>query len=384
MGFTEMLAEEKKDGPETTLDRVRLTQSKEWHPIDKEEKPHEPDTLFIGCIDARLDPRRDIGFPMGNALIRRTIAALVPPKDPDGNAANDLSETIHYALTHDIKHIIVAGHTMCGGLKACQCDHGDLKNTLPKVHEHLHIISGDKSSIEAVEAESIRTSLNNLLTYPEIKDAFEAGRITIDGWRFDTATHDIDVYNKDSHQFERMQRTPLAPGEPKPDDTLEAVHRHVPPPLKDGIDPNTHQPDMLMLTDIYANVNPIGHLNVEYGKALIYRGYNPCAVDRTDERAAIEFASKAMKVKDIVLMLPANMERSHEQAETEVKAGIEKLQTFCNSDPIIKDRITSGDLKLNGWVLDAQTRRIDEFDSQKMTFKPMGIDKEKAREFVKI
>src|SRR5437868_5582255 len=60
--------------------------------------PHEPEMLYIGCIDARLDPVKDIGIPQGKALIYRNVGALVPPPAKDVNAMPPEAASLGAAL----------------------------------------------------------------------------------------------------------------------------------------------------------------------------------------------------------------------------------------------------------------------------------------------
>ena len=352
------------------IDQIRAHQKRSWSPRPRDLPAHKPDTLLIGCIDARLNPAIDIGIPYGNALIRRTIAALVPPKAKD--SSQDFSETIAYALSHDIKHIIVMGHTGCGGLNACSCGSS---HALPAVHDHLSIINvsdADKKDIRKLEAESIRISLENLRNYPGIENS----GITLDGWIIDTNTRDISVYNENSRKLEPMLRTPITGN--RPTDTLKAVAAFEPPPRAQNENTTIHEPELLMLTDIDARINPAGHIDIPYGKALIYRGFNPCAVSRTDEKAALQFAIKKKKVKDVVLMLHTDSDKypgktkaeESEELKKELQNGIEELKK--NQD--VQEALNAKTINLHAWLVDTTSRRILEMNLETKAFHPMGIE----------
>jgi carbonic anhydrase len=47
-------------------------------------------------------------------------------------------------------------------------------------------------------------SLENLLTYPWVKDKVLAGKISINGWYFDFQTGSLEVFNPTSHTFETV------------------------------------------------------------------------------------------------------------------------------------------------------------------------------------
>jgi carbonic anhydrase len=124
------------------MDEIRLHQARTtMGPPKPILLKHEPEMLYIGCIDARLDPINDIGIDKGKALIFRNIGALVP-KDQRKRcekldrdvilasgeipASASIGAALEFFLNHlpdkpfKVKHIVVGGHTDCGGLQACQ------------------------------------------------------------------------------------------------------------------------------------------------------------------------------------------------------------------------------------------------------------------------
>ena len=56
-------------------------------------------------------------------------------------------------------------------------NNADLEN----LHEHIHLL----------ERASIRGSLDNLLTYPWIKERIDAGNLQLHGWWFDLENGDL-------------------------------------------------------------------------------------------------------------------------------------------------------------------------------------------------
>jgi carbonic anhydrase len=178
---------------------------------------HRPEMLYIGCPDARLDPVSDIGIEQGNALIFRNIGALVLRENPSMGAV------LEYFLHHlppgqnGVKHIVVAGHTDCGGLKACQ--HGcrdEHDHYLPQYLESLNPVRArvmaeakaqkwnDEQILHALEKESVRHSLGNLMDYSVVEQAVKSGWLELHGWVIDTATKSISEMNPKTREFEPM------------------------------------------------------------------------------------------------------------------------------------------------------------------------------------
>ena len=72
-----------------------------------------PCALWLGCCDARLMPAAIVGAALGELFVQTTIANQV---HPDNSA---VMSAIEYALTAlKVEHIIVCGHTCCGGIAA--------------------------------------------------------------------------------------------------------------------------------------------------------------------------------------------------------------------------------------------------------------------------
>lgn len=81
--------------------------------FEKLSKEQQPGFLYIGCSDSRVPAEEITGARLGEMLVHRNVANLVNPSD-----SNAMS-VIHFAVTElQVRHIIVCGHYMCGGIKA--------------------------------------------------------------------------------------------------------------------------------------------------------------------------------------------------------------------------------------------------------------------------
>jgi carbonic anhydrase len=158
---------------------------------------HQPEILLIGCVDARLDPIADLGIPKGKALIYRNIAALVHGKQgQDDNSHMSEEAALEFAVNvMGVKHIVVMGHTDCGGIQASLDGTHDHKSihaylkSLDAVRDGVVAQGGDASAqARAMEEAAVCQSMQNLRSYEVVQRAFSEGRLQLHGWVINTAS----------------------------------------------------------------------------------------------------------------------------------------------------------------------------------------------------
>jgi len=176
---------------------------------------HEPEMLLIGCIDARLNIKSDIGIPDGKALIHRNIAALVRSKPAaDDKEGSSVAASVEFAINvMHVKHIVVMGHTDCGGIRACldgthihDTDHiRQYLSPLDSAREAIIAKGGNtQAQARAMEEAAVRHSVANLQTYDVVNEAVKDGRIRLHGWVIDTGTRRISAMDLATGQFQPM------------------------------------------------------------------------------------------------------------------------------------------------------------------------------------
>ena len=77
-----------------------------------------PKYFWIGCSDSRVSPEQILGLGIGDIFVHRNVANQASPNDSSMIAAIDFA--LYYLK---IDHIIVAGHTSCGGVIAASSTH---------------------------------------------------------------------------------------------------------------------------------------------------------------------------------------------------------------------------------------------------------------------
>ena len=175
---------------------------------DLMEQGQAPKVLMIACSDSRIDPSLKFGVAPGEMFIVRNVANLVPPFDADGHA-HGTSAALEFAVRSlQVEHIIVMGHARCGGITALmkQPQAGDfvaawMQIAQPAREKALRCTSTPAAAQRCCEHEAVKVSLDNLLTFPWVKDAVDAGKLQTHGWYFDLETATLSILNKATGEF---------------------------------------------------------------------------------------------------------------------------------------------------------------------------------------
>src|SRR3984893_9905151 len=77
-----------------------------------------PTAMVIACCDARVDVSAIFDAEPGALFILRNVANLVPPYEPEGMYHGTSAAIEFAALALKVPHIIVLGHSRCGGVRA--------------------------------------------------------------------------------------------------------------------------------------------------------------------------------------------------------------------------------------------------------------------------
>jgi len=163
------------------LDYRATTDEKEYL-RDLARNGQKPHTMFIGCCDSRVIPEQFTGAKPGEIFVLRNIANHVPSYL---DKVISVSSAITYAVQYlNVQHIVVCGHTECGGVQAAQ-DPTRLEDPLLRVWvQNLH------ADVE----ENALASTANLRTYPIIQSMLAQNQIQLHTWVYDIETLTLKVW----------------------------------------------------------------------------------------------------------------------------------------------------------------------------------------------
>ncbi len=175
------------------------------------QKPH---TLFIGCSDSRVDPAIVTNCLPGELFVVRNVANLVPPYEDD-NGYHGTSAALEFGVCAlKVRHIIVFGHTKCGGIMSLfeksqptPCTYGFVskwmeiaKSTYEATIKQADGLSS-QDQFDICGQNSIVSSLRNLRSFPWIREAEANGDLQLHGWYFDLMTGVIKSFDADKNTF---------------------------------------------------------------------------------------------------------------------------------------------------------------------------------------
>ena len=172
------------------------------------EEGQNPKVLWIGCSDSRVVPELITGADPGELFDVRNIANIVPPAPTIACATG---AAVEYAVLHlDVTHIVVCGHTECGGIKALEAPPS--ASTEPHIASWLELAQPARERVldsDVPEAEhyleTIKTNVlmqcDNLRTYPCVADGERSGDLSIHPWLYDLHTGEIEEWDKNSARW---------------------------------------------------------------------------------------------------------------------------------------------------------------------------------------
>ena len=173
--------------------------------------------LMIACCDSRVDPAIITNSAAGDLMVIRNMANLVPPYDGNSNFQETQAALEFAALYLNVEHIIVMGHSRCGGIRSLLTrllDDSDAELPLdkwtavaePAAREVLATMPEESLDDQscACSRRALVSSLDNLMTYPWVAEKMERGNLQIHGWYFNLADGDLQRYNKETDAFESL------------------------------------------------------------------------------------------------------------------------------------------------------------------------------------
>ena len=160
--------------------------------FDRMADGQQPEFLYVGCSDSRVQPEDFMGVKPGEVFVHRNIANLVPNNDPSSYSV------VQYAVEHlKVKHIIVCGHYGCGGIRAAldNVDLGPLNvwiRNIDDVHrlhrQELDALTDETARFRRLVELNVQEQCLNIMKLSFVQHARAKGDYPrVHGWVYDIA-----------------------------------------------------------------------------------------------------------------------------------------------------------------------------------------------------
>ena len=139
----------------------------------------------------------------------------MPPNERDGQY-HGTSAALEYAVEHlEVGHLIVLGHAHCGGIRSMFAKTGEgsegnqfvlpwmslVRSAYRRVQGTMPNASEDEKA-RVCEQSAVLVSLENLMTFPAIRERVGDGRLHLHGWYIDIRSCSLHIYDPVQQRFE--------------------------------------------------------------------------------------------------------------------------------------------------------------------------------------
>lgn len=167
--------------------------SKEPGFFKRHSEGQQPDFLWIGCADSRVDPQDLTGQDIGSEFIHRNVANLVIASD------KSMLASIAYAVSViKVKHIIICGHYNCGGVQG-SVDGVPIKAVSDWIEPLSSLYQENQSTLDAIEDKekklqalvelNVKKQVENMAGVDSVKARWdEGGELTVHGFVYQLPT----------------------------------------------------------------------------------------------------------------------------------------------------------------------------------------------------
>lgn len=163
--------------------------------FDDLAKGQSPEFLYIGCSDSRVTAEDMMGVQPGEVFVHRNIANVVP--NTDLSAMSVIAYAVRYLK---VKHVVVCGHTNCGGVKAAMqpADLGILNPWLRSIRDvyrlhkdELGAIKNEEQRYDRLIELNVQEQCINVIKTSVVQQAYKERGLQVHGWVFDVRTGEL-------------------------------------------------------------------------------------------------------------------------------------------------------------------------------------------------
>jgi carbonic anhydrase len=179
-----------------------------------------PTILFIGCSDSRIVPYLLTGTGPGELFIVRNVGAFVPPHDGSAGYHGTAAAIEFAVLNLDVAHIVVCGHSHCGGIRALYEEPSpeatNLAAWLELGREAVLPVQVTPEALRRTEQRAIVLQLERLMGYPMVRARVEARKLALHGWHYVLEDGEVHVFDVTTGRFVPAAHSPHSGTGPYP------------------------------------------------------------------------------------------------------------------------------------------------------------------------
>lgn len=165
-----------------------------------------PETMIVACCDSRVDPALILQCDPGDLFVMRNVANIIPPYIKGEEQFSNSGAALEFGIAHlQVKHLIILGHSQCGGIGALVNTKGLVQNEF--ITPWVSIVKNKEAHFEDIDYYAklgLLHSHRNCLSYPFIKQRVENNQLVIHQWFFNIKEGEILTYSHEEGRFHSL------------------------------------------------------------------------------------------------------------------------------------------------------------------------------------
>ena len=164
----------------------------------------KPNIMVVACCDSRVDPGLILQCDPGDLFVVRNVANIIPPYEKD-EAHHGTSAALEFGVRLlEVKHLILLGHSQCGGIQALLNNDDANKNDFITNWVSLIKTQANPNDADDYAKSALNQSYLNCLTFPWIKEKVTQEKLFIHLWFFDIKMGQIFTYSDAEKEYQPL------------------------------------------------------------------------------------------------------------------------------------------------------------------------------------
>ena len=166
----------------------------------------KPKIMVVACCDSRVDPALILQCDPGDLFVVRNVANIIPCYEKD-DSHHGTSAALEFGICYlKVKHLIILGHSHCGGIQALLHSEALGKNDF--ITNWVSLIKlnvKNKLTIDNCAKLGLKQSYDHCLTFPWIKEKILSEELFIHVWFFDIKAGQIFTYVAETDTYSPLE-----------------------------------------------------------------------------------------------------------------------------------------------------------------------------------